>query len=69
MREKAMITKLMNEYCAIGLDNPQFRQNIGGVLRAAGCFGASMVAFTGAKYKKSKTNVHNIHKKLPLIHT
>jgi len=58
----------MRGYCAIGLDNPQYNPNIGAVLRAAGCFGASMVAFTGSKYKKARTDVHRAHKRLPLIH-
>lgn len=58
----------MKGYCAIGLDNPQYRPNIGGALRAAGCFNVSLVAFTGQRYKKSRTDVHRTHKKLPLIH-
>lgn len=36
-------------FACIGLDNPKNRINVGSVLRAAGCFGASMVAVSGPR--------------------
>lgn len=61
-----------NNYFCIGLHNPKTPANVGGVLRAAGIFGAEFVAVSGIRMKKfsSKihvTNVNNYHKKSPLI--
>ena len=41
----------MNErgYAAIGLDNPKSQMNIGGVLRACGCYGAGLVVIGGPR--------------------
>ncbi len=35
----------MRGYAAIGLDNPKTPANMGSVLRAAGCYQASLVVF------------------------
>jgi len=42
----------MRGFCCIGLDNPKSVVNVGAVLRAAGCFNASMVAISGARCQK-----------------
>lgn len=39
----------MRGFAAIGLDNPKNGVNVGSVLRAAGCYGASMVAVSGPR--------------------
>jgi len=57
----------MRGYAAIGLHLPKDPLNIGEVLRAAGCYGASMVAASGTRYKKSKTDTQSAHRHLPLI--
>ena len=54
-------------YCGIGLFNPQNIINVGGVLRAAGCFGASFVAACGIKYSKAVSDTMKAHKQLPLF--
>lgn len=54
-------------YCGIGLFNPQNIINVGGVLRAAGCFGASFVAACGIKYRKAVSDTMKAHKQLPLF--
>ena len=38
----------MRGYAAIGLNNPKIEANLGGALRAAHCYGASMIAITRA---------------------
>lgn len=41
----------MRGYAAIGLDNPKSSLNVGSVFRAAGCYGASLVALGGPRPK------------------
>lgn len=43
-------------FAAIGCDNPKTPANMGSVLRAAGCYGASMVAFAGPRPARLKIN-------------
>lgn len=39
----------MRGFAAIGLDNPKCPANIGGVLRACGCYGAKLVVIAGPR--------------------
>lgn len=57
----------MRGYAAIGLKSPKNHLNIGEVLRAAGCYGAAMVAASGNRYKKAATDTQKAHRHLPLI--
>lgn len=54
-------------YAGIGLVQPKTSINIGSVLRAAGCFGAAMVAVSGRRYKKALTDTMCAYRHLPLI--
>lgn len=42
----------MRGYACIGLDNPKNPLNVGSTLRAAGCYGVSMVAISGERPNK-----------------
>lgn len=55
-------------FAAIGLDNPKCNQNIGAVLRAIGCYDASMLAIAGMRYSRSLTDTMKIAKHKPVIH-
>lgn len=57
----------MRGYAAIGLDNPKCHANVGGVLRAAGCYGASLVVLSGHRFKKWPTDTRAQFKHMPLI--
>lgn len=47
----------MRGFAAIGLDNPKTPANIGGVLRACGCYGAALVVIGGPRPERlSKLN-------------
>jgi tRNA(Leu) C34 or U34 (ribose-2'-O)-methylase TrmL len=46
----------MTGIAAIGLNNPKIEANLGGVLRAAHCYGASMVGLRGERYKRQYTD-------------
>lgn len=57
---------------SIGLINPKSPTNVGGVLRAAGCYDAKQVFFTGNRYlnaKKFHTDTKNALERIPLSAT
>lgn len=58
-------------FASIGLHNPKDIANVGGVLRAAHCYGASMVAISGERIKgdaiKHATNTTQAHKHMPTM--
>jgi len=63
----------MRGYSAVGLYHPKNPINVGGVLRAAHCFGAAFVAMEGPRWGKSvrlggiPTDVHRYGRGSPLI--
>lgn len=54
-------------YAAIGLFQPKTAVNVGAALRAAGCYGAAMVATTGARYHRGPTDTMKVYRHLPLL--
>jgi tRNA(Leu) C34 or U34 (ribose-2'-O)-methylase TrmL len=58
-------------YAAIGLANPKNGLNVGSVLRAAGCYGAAMVAVSGARpgrfLGRLATDTQKAYRHMPLI--
>jgi tRNA(Leu) C34 or U34 (ribose-2'-O)-methylase TrmL len=58
---------MASQFFGIGLHWPKNNINVGHVLRAAGCFGASFVATTGQRYSRAPTDTHGTHKKMPLM--
>lgn len=44
------------ETCHLGLINPKSPSNVGAVLRAAGCYGANKIFFTGKRYAYAKAH-------------
>jgi tRNA(Leu) C34 or U34 (ribose-2'-O)-methylase TrmL len=54
-------------YSAIGLHHPKTPVNVGAVLRAAGCYGASLVATSGNRYTRAPTDTMSTYRHLPLI--
>ena len=54
-------------YAAIGLYNPKNPHNVGGVLRAAYCFGAALVAITGIRYRVQSTDTADAYRHIPLL--
>ena len=57
----------MRGFAAIGLDNPKCHANVGGVLRAAACYGAKMVAISGHRFKKWPTDTSKAWRQMPLL--
>ena len=62
----------MRGYAAVGCDNPKTPANMGGVLRAAGCYEAAMVAFAGPrparlKISKCMTDTQKAYRHIPTL--
>jgi tRNA(Leu) C34 or U34 (ribose-2'-O)-methylase TrmL len=60
-------------YVTIGLVNPKGPSNVGTIMRAAGCFNANEVLYTGTRYEraaqyeiKTNTDTHNSRNNIPL---
>lgn len=54
---------------SIGLSNPKSPSNVGAVMRAAGCFGADSVFYTGERYDKAArfhTDTKDATRRIPL---
>ena len=54
-------------YAAIGLDRCKDKANLGGVLRAAGCYGAALVAISGERIGKYSTDTMKAYRRVPCI--
>lgn len=57
----------MRGYACIGLDNPKSAVNVGSALRAAGCYGAAMVAMTGNRSGRTPTDTMKQYRHRPLL--
>lgn len=57
----------MRGYAAIGLDRPKDTANLGGVLRAAQCYGASLVMLSGGRMGKYATDTMKAWRHLPCV--
>ncbi|MBW3694775.1 TrmH family RNA methyltransferase [Vibrio sp. T187] len=67
---KAKTDTLSKGYACIGLVNPKTPENVGSVMRAAGCYGANSVFYTGTRYDHARqfhTDTKEKHLELPLI--
>jgi tRNA(Leu) C34 or U34 (ribose-2'-O)-methylase TrmL len=61
---------MKNSFTCIGLYNPKSPENVGSVMRAAGCYGVNSVFYTGKRYDRAKpfyTDTKKIYQALPLI--
>ena len=55
--------------CWIALANPKSPENVGLVMRAAGCFGVSGVFYSGQRYHRARqfiTDTKDMHEQIPL---
>ena len=58
-----------NLYVAVGLINPKSPTNVGGVIRAAGCYQATNIRYTGGRYQRAAkfhTDTNNSQQNIPL---
>ena len=54
-------------FAAIGLHQPKDDKNCGEVLRAAGCYGAGLVAIGGARYRAAATDTQRAYRHMPVL--
>lgn len=54
-------------FAAIGLDRCKSRENLGGVLRAAGCYGAGLVMLAGGRMGRYATDTMQAYKHMPCL--
>lgn len=59
----------MRGYAAIALERCKCKENLGGALRAAGCYGASMLVISGGRLGKYSTDTMRQYKHMPAIET
>lgn len=62
----------MQQDVTICLTNPKSPTNVGGVLRACGCFGIQRILYTGNRYNIAKqyaTDTQNVQEDIGLEHT
>lgn len=57
----------MRGFAAIGLLQPKSSENVGSVIRAAGCYDAAFVAVQGLRYRKASTDTMKMYKHWPLL--
>lgn len=57
----------MRGFAAIGLDNPKCAANAGGVMRAAGCYGASLVVLSGMRMNRWPTDTTKTWRRVPVL--
>ena len=57
-------------FACIGLVNPKSPENVGMVLRAAGCYGAASVLYTGRRYARAQkfhTDTKQVHTQISIL--
>jgi tRNA(Leu) C34 or U34 (ribose-2'-O)-methylase TrmL len=54
-------------YAAIGLDRPKDAANIGGVLRAVGCYDAALLVIGGGRFQRSPADTMKQHRHTPVV--
>ena len=57
----------MRGYAAIGLIGPKIESNVGGALRAAHCYGASLIVLQSPRFQHRSTNVTQAQRHIPMI--
>lgn len=57
----------MSGYAAIGLDHPKCLANLGGVMRAAKCYGAACVIIGGGRFQRSITDTTKAYRSIPTL--
>ena len=58
----------MNGYFAVGIYRPKREVNVGGLVRSAHCFGASMVFTIGKRYRREASDTTKAEGAVPFIH-
>lgn len=57
----------MRGYSIIALDNPKTPANVGSAMRAVGVYGASMLVYSGGRFKPGNMDTMKHFKDIPLV--
>lgn len=57
----------MRGYAAIGLDRPKDVHNLGGTMRAMGCYGADLLLLAGARMRHHSTDTQKAWRHIPVL--
>lgn len=57
----------MRGYAAIGLDRPKDKYNLGGALRAMGCYGAHLLLLAGMRMQRQSADTQKAWRHLPVL--
>lgn len=57
----------MRGFAAVGLDHPKYKDNIGGVVRACGNYGAPLLVVAGTRFQKQSTDTMKMHRHMPVL--
>ncbi|HVJ44678.1 MAG TPA: RNA methyltransferase [Dongiaceae bacterium] len=55
-------------FAAIGLFNPKTDHNVGGVMRAAFCYSASLIVIQGHRYRRQASDTTDARRHIPTLH-
>jgi tRNA(Leu) C34 or U34 (ribose-2'-O)-methylase TrmL len=55
-------------YVALGVHSPKCDANIGGIMRAAACYGADLILLSGHRYRTQSTDTTKAWRHVPVIH-
>ncbi len=61
---------MKTNFAYLGLVNPKSPENVGMIIRAAGCYEAKKIFYTGTRFDRARqfyTDTKNSHEKIPLI--
>lgn len=59
----------MRGFACIALDNPKYSANVGGALRAAQVYGASLVVVAGSRFGRTPTDTMEAYRHIPVVRT
>lgn len=57
----------MRGFAAIGLVQPKWSENVGGVFRAAQCYGASLIVIEGKRFERQAADTSKAWRHTPLL--
>lgn len=57
----------MRGFACVGLQNPKYSENVGGVVRACGNYRASLLIISGRRYERQATDTMKMYRHMPLL--
>lgn len=57
----------MRGFISVGLHHPKTPENVGSVLRAMHCYGGSLLAVAGKRFKRSSTDTYKQWRQTPVL--